>query len=591
MTIPKLNEATIRTYANGKSRQRGEEYYRQGYVNSLTQRGNTLYAEVEGSDIQSYRVSLNFSDRDFTSATCTCPYNFDGYCKHIVAAMLVCMRQPDRIEERPTLEQLLDRLNDIQTQQLIQELVAKQPELIDPIERYVNRIALSTPQIKTENPQRHNTIDPTPFRSQVYRILRDGLRYLEEGWEEDPITDEIVALILEAQIFIERGDANNALVILQAIAEACSENWDLVEEYGADNYEIVEALNCAFCEAILCAELSDRERRDLEGNLELWQNEWDASFSMSLEALRQGWDYPPLQRVLQGNITNLGAWEDEAPDYADELALIRLNILSRQERYQEYLYLAEAEGQTEQYLTMLASLDRVNDAMDAASSQMTSMEQAFALAQTLARSNSQQQALEIACKGLTLHGHCQYDLAIWTSELAEELAENTVATEALVKAFQARPSFEDYQKVEKLAGKDWFTLKIELLAFLRTHKGWGTEETKVDIFLHEGLIDEAIAVVSGLSSYDSNSIHRVMDAAIESHPDWVIQNATRRAESIMDAKKAELYYYAVEWLKKARAAYLASGRKQEWSIYQSQLIETHARKRKLMALLQVRELE
>jgi uncharacterized Zn finger protein len=591
MTIPKLNEATIRTFANAKSRQRGEEYYRQGYVTTLTQRGNTLDAEVEGSDIQSYRVSLNFNNRDFTSATCTCPYNFDGYCKHIVAAMLVCLRQPDKIEERPTLEQLLDRLNEIQTQQLIQELVAKQPELIDPIERYVNRIALSTPQTETKNSQRHDAIDPNPFRSQVRRILRDGLHYLEQGWEYNPINDEIFALIQEAQMFIEREDANNALVILQAITETCSENWDLVEEYGADNYEIVEALNCTFCEAILCAEFSYKEKRELEGNLELWQDEWDASFSMSLEALRQGWDYPPLQRVLQGHITDLGAWEDEAPDYADELALIRLNILERQERYQEYLYLAEAEGQTEQYLTMLASLDRVSDAMDAASSQMTSMEQAFALAQTLSQSDSQQQALEIACKGLTLSGHCQYELGIWASELAEELAENTVATFALVKAFQAQPSLEDYKKVEKLAAEDWSTLKTELLAFLRTHRGWESEEAKVDIFLHEGLINEAIAVVSELSSYDSNSIHRVMDAAIESHPDWVIQNATRRAESIMDAKKAEHYYYAVEWLKKARAAYLAFEREQEWSSYRSQLIEIHARKRKLMALLQVRDLD
>lgn len=404
MTIPQLNEAIIRTHANAKSRERGENYYRQGYVTTLTQRGNTINAEVEGSESQSYRVSLNFSDRDFTSATCTCPYDFDGYCKHIVAAMLACLRQPARIEQRPTLEQLLDRINEIQTQQLIQELVARQPELIDTIERYVNRIALRAPQAKTSEPQRRPTIDPNPFRSQVRRIIRDAVRYLEEGWEDDPITDEIFALIQEAQMFIEQGDANNALAILQAITEACSENWNDVEEYGADNYEIAQALNCTWSEAILCAELSSEEKIDLQSNLELWQDEWNVSFSMSIEALRQGWDYPPLQRVLQGHITSLGAWEGEAPDYADDLALIRLKILERQERYQEYLYLAEAEGQTKEYLIMLARLGKVTDAIAAANSQMTSMEQAFALAQTLYQSDSQQQALEIARKGLTLSG-------------------------------------------------------------------------------------------------------------------------------------------------------------------------------------------
>lgn len=78
--------------------------------------------------------------------------------------------------------------------------------------------------------------------------------------------------------------------------------------------------------------------------IENWDDEWDANFCMSLEALRQGWDYPPLQLVLQGNISKRGAWEGEAPDYADDFALIRLQILARQKRHKEYLYLAEAEG-------------------------------------------------------------------------------------------------------------------------------------------------------------------------------------------------------------------------------------------------------
>ena len=42
-----------------------------------------------------------------------------------------------------------------------------------------------------------------------------------------------------------------------------------------------------------------------------------------------------------------GAWAGEAPAYADELAVARLNVLERRGRWQEYLYLAEAESQTE----------------------------------------------------------------------------------------------------------------------------------------------------------------------------------------------------------------------------------------------------
>lgn len=314
---------------------------------------------------------------------------------------------------------------------------------------------------------------------------------------------------------------------------------------------------------------------------------------MSLEALRQGWDYPPLQRILQGNITDLGsqAAEGEPPDYADDLALIRLQILDRQERYQEYLYLAQAEGQTQQYLTMLSRLGRVEEAMGAAKTQITSMEEAFALAQTLREQGALEQALNIAQTGLTLPGNCRYDLPTWTSDLAEGLGDRQAALDARAIAFQAKPSFGDYCKVEELAGEAWSTVKADLLANLRAHQGWGTHEAKVDIFLNEGLIDDAIAAVSTLSSYETTLVHRVMDEAISQRPDWVIENARRRAESIMDRGKSESYYYAVEWLQKARAAYLQAGRQPEWSTYRAKLMQTHARKYKLMAMLKQRDLE
>lgn len=130
-----------------------------------------------------------------------------------------------------------------------------------------------------------------------------------------------------------------------------------------------------------------------------------------------------------------------------------------------------------------------------------------------------------------------------------------------------------------------------MLRIVRTYSGWGTESAKVDIFLHEGLIDDAIAIASELSSNYSELIHRVMNAAIPHNPTWVIANARSRAEKIMDGGKAEYYYYAVEWLKKVRAAYLESGKKADWLNYRENLMQTHARKRKLMGMFQQKDME
>lgn len=169
--------------------------------------------------------------------------------------------------------------------------------------------------------------------------------------------------------------------MLTAITESCLENWDIVDDYGVDNYQVAEELSDIWCETILSADITAAEKVDIQVNLEYWRSSWGEYFDIAIASLEQGWDYPPLKQVLQGNITALGAWEGEAPYYADDLALIRLQILERQQRLEEYLYLAEAEGQVTKHLTMLVRLDRVTEAMQAAQQEMSTMEEALAFSQ------------------------------------------------------------------------------------------------------------------------------------------------------------------------------------------------------------------
>lgn len=587
MSIPELSQSMIREYATSQSWHRGQAYYDDDCVRRISQRGKLITAEVLGNDIRPYRVTIDFSGDELDSAYCTCPYDWGGYCKHIVAALLVCLRNPDQIQSRQSLEQLLDRLNEVQTQNLIQELVADKPELLDDIEHFADRVAPPlTVQIQGTKPDRKITIDSNRLKSQVRYILEDAVHHYEYGGEEDIATEEISSLIQDAQMYTQRGDYDNAIAMLTAITESCVENWDIVDDYGVDHYQVAEELSDIWCETILSADITAAEKVDLKVNLEYWRSGWGEYFDMAIASLEQGWDYPPLKQVLQGNITALGAWEGEAPYYADDLALIRLQILERQQRFEEYLYLAEAEGQVTKHLTMLVRLDRVTEAMQAAQQEMSTMEEALAFSQALiSEQNAQPEALAIAERGLDLPGKCQYDLATWTSEIAEEVGDRVLAIKAKVKAFQAQPSFVDYRKVEQLAKDNWSNIKGELLAALANSTSWGTEQAQVDIYLYEGLIDKAIATADNFGYYRSSLVQRVMDAAVATNPDWVIKNAGDRAEAIMDAGKAKYYDEAVEWLKKVRNAYLASNRKQEWSDYRTKLMTVHARKRKLMGLM------
>ena len=592
MSIPKLSEATIRRHASASSYERGESYYRAGAVVAVTQRGQTLRAEVEGSDVEPYDIRLTFDKGGLTSAACSCPYDFSGWCKHIVATLLVCHHQSETIEARPTLDAMIESLNPQQLKELIQELVAEQPNLVETIERYMAQMTEEAPSQPSTPRIRHTTVDPAPIRREVRQILRNAVQGWESGWDEDTITEDIQALIDKAQDFTARSDSSNAMVILDAITESCVANWDHVGDYGADSDEVVAALDQAWAEAILSTDLSDAENTQLQAQLSKWQGQLSGVFDISQAALHQGWSYPPLQRVFEGEITELGAWDGEAPDYADDLALIRLRILERQERFQDYLNLAQAEGQTELYLTMLGRMGEVDTAMAEAKTQMATSEEAYALAQVLREQGTLDKALDIARTGLDLPGESyrRYRLADWESELAEGLGDTDLALSARITAFKANPSFGDYQKAEELSGDTWSSVRADLINSLNTQQSWDAGDAKVDIFLHEGLIDNAIRAVKDVY-YRSHLVQRVMDAAMAQRPDWVIEQACSQAEAIMNGGKANAYHHAIDWLKRVRGAYLASDRREMWSAYRSQLMQTHRRKHKLMGMLEHRDLE
>jgi uncharacterized Zn finger protein len=107
---------------------------------------------------------------------------------------------------------------------------------------------------------------------------------------------------------------------------------------------------------------------------------------------------------------------------------------------------------------------------------------------------------------------------------------------------------------------------------------------QVDIFLHENLVGDAIAAVERDPFGDL--VARVADAAIESHPDWVIETCRRRAEEIMNQGRSKVYEEAVDWLAKVQDSLLAAGREEEWLAYLEELIDHHQRKYKLRPMLE-----
>ena len=620
MPVLKINESVIRQNASDKSFERGKEYARSQAVSDLFWRDQVLQASVAGSTY--YRVSIGFNERGIQSATCSCPYDFGGWCKHIVAVLLVGIEQP-KIEERPSLKQMLDKLDLEQTRKLLHNIVAKSPDLVDLIDIQIelltsnkasksksSRSSASSKASKKET--QHPEIDRSPFRRQLAYSLRNALRDYEHSYydEDDPFTDIVDEEIESAKAFLEAGDSFRAFVMLYAISEELCNHTEEIKNYFGDVSDLIYHLDLDMAEAILWTDFSVKDRQKWVAEIESIQDSLCAELDFSLAALIQGWDDPYLQAVLQGkekpeNInyqliqistqskrtkTSIQKGENVYSHETDlrPLGAIRLRILQAQERFDEYLNLAKDADFFTAYVNMLLQLGRHDQAI-AAAENVQDEDDAFEIAQKLLEHGFEREALYIANKGLQLQEedakrYRSVEFAVWTANLAERLGETGILLNTKIIAFKLRPSLADYHQIRDLTKDKWHSTKDILLTYLAKLDSFAVSEAKVDIFLEEGLLEEAIAIAN--TSYCQIHVRlRVMQTVIKNNPQWVITKAKALAEEIITIGKSDSYDNAISWLEQVRSGYQILKKEKEWLSYRNQLVEVNARKRKLMELV------
>lgn len=135
-----LTPGTVRALVPEAVYARGVRYAEVGAVVALTWRGAELHAAVEGSAEAPYRVAVRRVARgraagalDTLAAVCTCPYmsEWDGWCKHVVAVLLVASGDPDGTPRQPTVAELVAAHDRAALVRLLGALVERAPELYD----------------------------------------------------------------------------------------------------------------------------------------------------------------------------------------------------------------------------------------------------------------------------------------------------------------------------------------------------------------------------------------------------------------------------------------------------------------------------
>src|SRR5262252_1889427 len=164
-----VTKETIRALASAESFARGRSYLDDGAVSDLVQRGDRLTAEVEGSEFEPYQVSLRLHDGGVADAHCTCPYDWGGYCKHIVAVLLKFADEKTRVIERKPISELLCGLDKTRLIELLERRAESDPALAAWIEAEL-ATAIPKPHSTTAGGRR-TPVDPSPVRDQARALL------------------------------------------------------------------------------------------------------------------------------------------------------------------------------------------------------------------------------------------------------------------------------------------------------------------------------------------------------------------------------------------------------------------------------------
>ena len=143
MQYPDITEDQIQERCTQQVFSRGEGYFYNEAIENPMFHGWTLSANCYGSEETPYSVSVELTPTGIADAACSCPYDWGGDCKHIVALLLTYVHEPDEIRSiEPVLTAIAEKPR-ATLLRIIAELLKREPALVSIVETYTDDVAES----------------------------------------------------------------------------------------------------------------------------------------------------------------------------------------------------------------------------------------------------------------------------------------------------------------------------------------------------------------------------------------------------------------------------------------------------------------
>lgn len=230
MPLPKITEDIVREIDKGLSYAKGYDYFKSGAVRKVWIENGSYKADVQGSELYTVTVS-EVGGR--IAADCTCPYDWGGVCKHIVAAMLHIVetgKAGEHQDKMTGVKELLETVEPYRLKKFLLDVLGGNEKLLEDFRIFAagtKETGITSDRYKEEILSEFDGLD-----EKTYYYDHEYDRY------EDPVSEIITEFTDTASKYAKQGNIGEAVKTYQGICDACCETIteDRLDDFSDDMY-------------------------------------------------------------------------------------------------------------------------------------------------------------------------------------------------------------------------------------------------------------------------------------------------------------------------------------------------------------------
>ena len=230
--------------SNPHSYARGKEYFEDGGVEKIWEEAGEYKALVRGTHV--YEISMKFGEDNELEYQCSCPYELDGACKHVVAAILKFSKNTKyakSAEPKKTAKVtvdvagLLDGADSYQMKSFLEKSLIKNPLLVEDFKIFLQGQKQTPVTVGEYETQFLRKLEKLDLKSLLESFYSEGEGYFDNDYESDnteALGSVIRELTYQASKYEENGNIGESSKIYQAMLKALAKKRALLRGDLAD---------------------------------------------------------------------------------------------------------------------------------------------------------------------------------------------------------------------------------------------------------------------------------------------------------------------------------------------------------------------